>query len=72
MIGQRDPEEGRIEHGDRGAEPTRDQVVHLGRRLRDMWAAKLARDFPVRRFVVNFPEGGCGSLQDYEVSFYQA
>ena len=57
--------------GERGAGMSREQVVHLGRRLRDMWAAKLARDFPARRFVVSFPEDGCESLQDYEVSFYQ-
>jgi hypothetical protein len=55
-----------------GIEPTREQVVHLGRVLRDMWAAKLARDFPGRRFVVTFPEDGCPALVDYEVSFRQA
>jgi hypothetical protein len=57
--------------GERGAAMSREQVVHLGRRLRDMWAAKLAQDFPGRRFVVSFPEDGRESLQDYEVSFYQ-
>jgi hypothetical protein len=57
--------------GGRGAEMSREQVVYLGRRLRDMWAAKLARDFPGRRFVDSFPEDECESLQDYEVSFYQ-
>jgi len=57
--------------GERGAEATREQVVHLGRVLRDVWAAKLARDFPGRRFEVSFPEDGCEAVQDYEVSFYQ-
>lgn len=54
-----------------GSEPTREQVVYLGRLLREVWAAKLARDFPDRRFVVSFPEEGRESLLDYEVSFYQ-
>ena len=49
-----------------GAEPTREQVVHLGRAVRDMWAAKLARDFPGRRFEVRFPEDGCEALVDYQ------
>jgi hypothetical protein len=54
-----------------GSRPSRNQVVYLGRLLREMWAAKLARDFPGRQFVVSFPEEGCDSLLDYEVSFYQ-
>jgi hypothetical protein len=57
--------------GDRGERPTREQVVHLARLVRDAWAAKLAHDFPGRRFVVSFPEDECESVQDYEVSFYQ-
>ena len=55
-----------------GAEPTREQLVYLGRLLREMWAAKLASDFPARQFVVSFPEDECDCLLDYEVSFYQA
>ena len=54
-----------------GTQPSREQVVYLGRLLREVWAAKLARDFPDRRFVVSFPEEGCEGLLDYEVSFYQ-
>ena len=53
------------------ARPTREQVVYLGRLLREVWAAKLARDFPGRRFVVAFAEQGCEALLDYEVTFYQ-
>ena len=55
-----------------GSQPTREQVVYLGRLLQEVWAAKLARDFPDRRIVVSFPEEGCESLLDYEVTFYQA
>lgn len=54
-----------------GAQPTREQVIYLGRLLREVWAAKLARDFPDRRFVVSFPEEACEGLLDYEVSFFQ-
>ena len=50
----------------------RAQVVYFGRLLREVWAAKLARDFPDRRFVVSFPEEGCESLMDFELSFYQS
>lgn len=57
--------------GERGAGATWEQVIHLGRLFKEMWAAKLARDFPGRRFVVSFPEDECESLADYEVSFYQ-
>ena len=53
------------------SQPTREQVVYLGRLLREVWAAKLALVFPTRRFVVSFTEEGCESLLDYEVSFYQ-
>lgn len=52
-------------------EPTRQQVVYLGRLLRDIWSAKLQRDFPGRQIVVSFPEGDFESLLDYEISFYQ-
>ncbi|MCI0642767.1 MAG: hypothetical protein L0Y72_27465 [Gemmataceae bacterium] len=51
--------------------PTREQVVYLGRLLKEMWAAKLHRDFPGRQFVVSFDEGPSGNLLDYEVTFFQ-
>jgi hypothetical protein len=54
-----------------GHSPTREQVVYLGRLLREMWAVKLRQDFPDRPIVVRFPEDGCEDLLDYEVSFYQ-
>jgi len=40
--------------------------------LMDIWAAKLARDFPDRRFVVSFPEGPFEDLIEYQVTFRQA
>lgn len=51
--------------------PTRTQVVYLGRLLREIWAAKLQRDFPDKRFVVSFPEEPSEDLLYYEVTFYQ-
>jgi hypothetical protein len=54
-----------------GNEPTRHQVVYLGRLLRQMWAAKLHRDFPEKNFVVSFPEEPSEWLLDYEITFYQ-
>lgn len=52
--------------------PTREQVVYLGRLLKEMWAAKLQRDFPAKRFLVTFPEEASEDLLDYEVTFFQA
>jgi hypothetical protein len=46
--------------------PTREQVVYLGRLLKEMWAAKLQRDFPGKRFVVSFQEKPTEDLLDYE------
>jgi hypothetical protein len=51
--------------------PSREQVVYIGRLLKDMWEAKLKCDFPARRFVVSFPEEPCEGLLDYEITFYQ-
>jgi len=51
--------------------PTREQVVYLGRLLKEMWAAKLQRDFPNKQFVVSFPEAPSDDLLDYEVTFFQ-
>ena len=35
---------------------TKEQMVHVGRKLRAMWTAKLAMEFPERTFVVTFDE----------------
>ena len=53
------------------AEPTRDQVLHIGRILRQMWQKKLNSDFPDREITVSFPEEHCEDLLDYEVTFFQ-
>jgi hypothetical protein len=51
--------------------PAKEQVIYLGRLLKEIWAAKLHRDFPECRIVVSFPEGPFDDLLDYEITFYQ-
>lgn len=52
-------------------EPTRHQIIYLGRLLREMWAAKVSRDLPRREVVVSFLEDHAESLLDYEITVYQ-
>ena len=54
-----------------GGSATETQIIYLGRVLKDIWQIKLARDFPGRKFVVNFSEGPHEGLIEYEVSFWQ-
>lgn len=51
---------------------TEAQLIYLGRVLKEMWQAKLTRDFPNGQFIVSFPEGPFDDLTDYEVTFWQA
>ena len=46
-------------------------IVFLGGLLKDVWACKLARDFPNRNIVVDFAAEGKGSLLNYEITFFQ-
>ena len=57
--------------GDPKLQPTRDQLVYIGRALKDIWSAKLRRDFPTRDITVSFPEGEYSELTDYEITFFQ-
>jgi hypothetical protein len=52
--------------------PTREQVVWLGRLLKEMWQAKVDRDFPGRGVVVSFPENAGDDLLGYEITVFQA
>ena len=54
----------------RDPEPVREQVVYLGRLLREMWHAKLARDFPGQSIVVSFPEEAGDDLLGYEITCF--
>jgi|SRR6266851_6502430 len=51
---------------------TRERIVYLGRVLRDIYRAKLARQFPERHFEVLFDDSYREDLTDYEITFYQA
>ena len=53
------------------ANVSKDQIVYLGRLLREMWETKLRRDFPQRTFVVSFAEDSAEDLLGYEVTFFQ-
>ena len=51
---------------------TLSQVLFVGRTLREMWEAKLARDFPERVFLVTFQEPlDEDDVLEGEVTFYQ-
>lgn len=52
-------------------EPTREQVVSLGRNLKEMWQAKVDRDFPGRNVMVIFPEDAGEDLLGYEITIFQ-
>jgi hypothetical protein len=52
--------------------PSHDVVLAIGRLLRELWTAKLSRDFPDRKFVVSFSEDYSADVVDYEITFYQA
>ena len=50
---------------------TPERVVHLGRVLRDIYRAKLAWQFPSKRFDVHFDELPAQRLTDYVLTFVQ-
>jgi hypothetical protein len=51
--------------------PSHEVVLAIGRWLRELWTAKLSRDFPTRKFVVSFSEDYRADVIDYEITFYQ-
>ena len=51
-------------------EPTQEQIIFLGRKLKDMWQTKLNRDFPDQQITVSFPEEPEGDLLSYEITFF--
>ena len=50
---------------------TRDRVVYLGHVLREIYQAKLAWQFPERRFSIIFDDSEQANLTDYEITFFQ-
>ena len=51
-------------------EPTQEQIIFLGRKLKDMWQTKLNRDFPDQQITVSFPEEPEDDLLSYEITFF--
>jgi len=47
-------------------------ALHLGRVLREIHQAKLAWQFPARKFEVVFDESERMDVMDYEITFYQS
>ncbi len=59
--------------GDPDLRPTREQLVWLGFRLKDMWDCKLRRDFPDRSLVVAFNgQDAVDDDLDFQLTAYQA
>ncbi len=52
-------------------EATREQLIYLGRVLKDIYAVKLKHDFPARTFTVDFDEGPFEALVEYQLTFWQ-
>ena len=50
---------------------TRERVVYLGRVLSEIYRAKLAWQFPSKRFEVHFDDSPAEHLTDYELTFVQ-
>jgi hypothetical protein len=50
---------------------TEPQIRIIGEMLKEMWACKLARDFPDKKFIVELFEGSAENLWDYQVTFHQ-
>ncbi len=51
--------------------PSREMILYVGRLLKEVWQAKLNRDFPNRKITVSFPENYEDDLMNYEVSLFQ-
>jgi hypothetical protein len=48
-----------------------ERLIFLGSVLREIYAVKLATEFPDKKFVVEFHEPASKQLQDYQLTFYQ-
>ena len=61
-----------VQHPGAWEQANETQVRYLAETLRAAWAAKLAIDFPNKKFVVKVIEGSATELREYQVVFYQA
>jgi hypothetical protein len=60
-----------LHHPGLWSKATREQIIHLGRTLRDIYELKLRRDFPTKNFIVDFDESPQVSIEDYQLVWYQ-
>ncbi|MGY8768543.1 MAG: hypothetical protein ACKVH8_08970 [Pirellulales bacterium] len=51
--------------------PTRQQIVFIGRQLKEMWTAKLHSDFPNKDVVVDFFDDCGDDLLEYQITYFQ-
>lgn len=61
-----------VQHPGLWSTATESQIIFIGLYLKEMWAAKLAQDFPTKHFIVELHEGTSDNLRDYQISFCQA
>lgn len=59
-----------INGGNPTASHNESQLIELGRTLRDIYSAKLAWQFPDRKFEVVFDDSAGLSAEEYEVTFW--
>ncbi len=52
------------------ADPTKEQIIFLGRKLKEMWQAKLNHNFPDLQITVSFPDDEDDDLLSYEITFF--
>ncbi|MFN7855160.1 MAG: hypothetical protein ACK5OA_01010 [Acidovorax sp.] len=60
-----------VQHPGVWAEATEAQLRYLGETLKAAWSAKLALDFPTRRFVVEYIQGTLEAPREHQVVFYE-
>jgi hypothetical protein len=52
--------------------PTRELVLYVGRKMKEIWQVKLQNDFPGRKITVWFPEeDNLEDLEQYQLTFFQ-
>ena len=51
---------------------TPEQILYLGKKLKELWSTKLAHDFPGKAFTVEFDESFDFQTDNPEITFYQS
>ena len=61
-----------VQHPGIWSDANETQLCFIGETLRASWASKLARDFPDRKFVVEFVQGTPENMREYQVFFFES